>query len=571
MKNFAIIGIGPRGLYALEMLLINLNKANKKLNITIFEPTAHEGAGPVWDINQAESNWVNIHERALSGLKARPSFNFDSKIISSFPAYHEWSEFNQTQEDSDTFPSRKKIGQYLHERYLALETVLKTSKFFKKINKEVMALDYQDNLIKLSTNENQTFVFDAILITIGHQPTELSDEMKQWKHFAETEKDNIQFYENPYSVCKFENLKNQKTNTINIRGFGLAMIDVMRALTINEFGYFKVIDTHTLKTEYVQLKPQNLSLVPFSLDGNPMAPKPLKQAIDDWYKPNNEALSAFKKEIELASKKDTTNDIHFLIHAISKIASHIYLSLQDRALRHNLNDKALKFIISNWLQDNNYNHELIQKTNISTYKLIERYIQMGLGKTPVSLDYCVGQVWRHCQPTLYASLSHSLLDNEVIEDIIKLDDRSKRYSYGPPIESMQQMLALADANILVFDFVDNPDIETTNKGWKLTNKEGDTVSTNIMINSVLDAPQLLKVNAPLVTSLLKNDLIQPIHTKLGIGTLENGQVISTIKDHNLPIFILGRLCKGSVIGVDAILECFGKRIEDWADAFVKKV
>ncbi|SFD34175.1 FAD/NAD(P)-binding protein [Algibacter pectinivorans] len=571
MKNFAIIGIGPRGLYALEMLLINLNKANKKLNITIFEPTAHEGAGPVWDINQAESNWVNIHERALSGLKARPSFNFDSKIISSFPAYHDWSEFNQTQEDPDTFPSRKKIGQYLHERYLALETVLKTSKFFKKVNKEVTALDYQDNLIKLSTNENQTYNLDAILITIGHQPTELSDEMKQWKHFAETEKDNIQFYDNPYSVCKFEDLKNQKTNTINIRGFGLAMIDVMRALTINKFGYFKVIDSHTLKTEYVQLKPQNLSLVPFSLDGKPMAPKPLNQAIDDWYKPNNEVLSAFKKEIELAAKKDTTNNIHFLIDAISKIASHIYLSLQDRALPHNLNDKALKLIISNWLQDNNYKHGLIQKTNISTYKLIERYIQMGLGKIPVSLDYCVGQVWRHCQPTLYASLSHSLLDNEVIEDIIKLDDHSKRYSYGPPIESMQQMLALADANILVFDFVDNPDIKTTNKGWKLTNKDGDTISTNIMINSVLDAPQLLKVNAPLVTSLLKNDLIQPIHTKLGIDTLENGQVISTIKDHNLPIFILGRLCKGSVIGVDALLECFGKRIEDWADAFVKKV
>ncbi|WP_262486210.1 hypothetical protein [Gillisia marina] len=35
--------------------------------------------------------------------------------------------------------------------------------------------------------------------------------------------------------------------------------------------------------------------------------------------------------------------------------------------------------------------------------------------------------------------------------------------------------------------------------------------------------------------------------------------------------VLGRLSKGSVIGVDAILECFGPRVTDWAKAAAKRV
>jgi len=34
---------------------------------------------------------------------------------------------------------------------------------------------------------------------------------------------------------------------------------------------------------------------------------------------------------------------------------------------------------------------------------------------------------------------------------------------------------------------------------------------------------------------------------------------------------LGRLCQGTVLGVDAILECFRLRIEDWAKGVVERL
>ena len=92
-----------------------------------------------------------------------------------------------------------------------------------------------------------------------------------------------------------------------------------------------------------------------------------------------------------------------------------------------------------------------------------------------------------------------------------------------------------------------------------------------MINSVLDSPKLLEVNSPLVTNLLQHDLISPIHSKLGIETDENAYVKTDNKKNKVNIAVLGRLAKGSVIGVDAILECFGSRIDNWGKAYSEKV
>ncbi|MBR9846821.1 MAG: FAD/NAD(P)-binding protein, partial [Algicola sp.] len=45
MNTLAIIGIGPRGLFALEKLLQNLSNSGNKLRILGFEPEDNPGAG----------------------------------------------------------------------------------------------------------------------------------------------------------------------------------------------------------------------------------------------------------------------------------------------------------------------------------------------------------------------------------------------------------------------------------------------------------------------------------------------------------------------------------------------
>jgi uncharacterized NAD(P)/FAD-binding protein YdhS len=570
MKQLAIIGMGPRGLYALEQLLNALSNANKIIGIYVFDATSSPGTGNVWDKSQPDSNWINITERALVGIERRPKIKYSNQTIESFPSYHDWCQFSQNSDEPDTFPARNKLGNYLNARYKSIEIALKELETYKFKKAEVKNINLKNEKLEIITNKG-SWQCDDILLTIGHQSTTLSDQLQKWQWHVASH-NSLTLFENAYPITQLKSIRNNTNINIGIRGFGLAMIDVMRYLTINNFGNFKVINNDTFETIYYKSKSQDLKLIPFSLDGLPLVPKPLNESIDSWYQPTKEELDSFKSEIEAVSHQTTeTNTIDFLTHPIATIISRVYLDLKSNGILHDLSSSELEAIILNWLNDDHYNHPLIQDSNSSTYQLIQNYIEMALGTIPVSLDYCIGQVWRHCQPTLYKAFSHSNVNNDIIEKVIGLDERSKRYSYGPPIESMQQVLALVDADILTLDFVTDPDIDLTAEGWTLKNSNNKSINCSVMINSVLDAPKLLEVNTPLIKDLLQNDLIQPIHSKLGIETTADGYVITPEAKDDVPIAVLGRLAKGSVIGVDAILECFGPRIEDWAKAYVKRL
>lgn len=569
MKTIAIIGVGPRGLYALERLLQELSQIDQQVNIIVFEPCDEAGSGQVWYTNQSSSNWINITERALVDLKGRPELSYCGTNIAAFPSYHNWSNFNQRAFDPDTFPVRRHIGQYLHERYLSIETSLEHL-HFERIKAKVERIHLKEDILKITT-DSETYSCDDVLLTIGHQPTETSKQIETWKSHSKSNQET-KVFENTYPLSQFSRIKNQTNITIGIRGFGLAMIDVMRELVNNSFGNFEVVDRSSFKTKYSVLSKQNIQLIPFSLDGLPMAPKPLNQSIDDWFKPSDKESHQFKTEINSFSRANCeVNSISFLMSSISKIVARVYNELNAKAINHNCTVDELKSLSESWLEDTNFKHNLIQDQTIDTYTLIGLYINMALGKHHISLDYCIGQVWRHCQPTLYSAISHAKLDDDIIKQIIDLDERIKRFSYGPPIESLQQIIALVDSKILSLDFVNDPDIETVKEGWKLNNSSGQTATVSVMINSVLDSPKLLDVNSSIIKKLLHDDIIAPTHNELGIDTKADGYVTANDEHKTVPIAVLGRLAKGSIIGVDAILECFGPRIEHWAKAYTARL
>ena len=92
-----------------------------------------------------------------------------------------------------------------------------------------------------------------------------------------------------------------------------------------------------------------------------------------------------------------------------------------------------------------------------------------------------------------------------------------------------------------------------------------------MINAVLPAPQILKVTSPLPKGLITISKIEALHDTLGIRTQKNGITEFDNTEQSFPLAVLGRLAKGSLIGVDAIAECFGIRSEFWAEGVLKRI
>lgn len=569
---FGIVGLGPRGNYALECLVESLidTDISKGVKFLAFEQTTELGNGPVYAVDQVESNWINITERVLE-LPERCSVRFGEIEIPHFASYHDWAglDFEDLPDDrTDTFPPRAQMGRYLRDRFQSLQAVLLEAGILEIISDTATSITHTHEIWNINTKAGTAHRVDDILLTVGHQPTNRDKQIVEWTALNE-EAPDIQLFDEPYPVERIlAILNNVDQPQVAIRGYGLATIDVLRALA-QKYGKFEIIDPKTGSQRYVANGAGNITMVPFTRDGLTLGPKPLNPAIDKQYAPSDDAMEGLRQKLSNKAAQTAATNEKFLIELMCPIIASIYTNLENKLGSGNISRSDLQQIISSWIDDQFHEHESIMSAVTPPHEVLEKLIGMATGELSISLDYCIGQVWRHCQPTIYAALSHSALSDEVMAKIIFVDESLKRYSYGPPVESHQQLKALHDAGVLKLNFLADPEIQSNHSGWTFSS-DGAAFKAAIMVDAVLDAPNIKAVRSQLLVSLLDDGLINPVHDDLGISTREDAYIVTKSESADVPIALLGRLSKGTVIGVDAILECFGDRPETWSRSAVSK-
>lgn len=566
-RTLAIIGVGPRGHYAFECLLRELEgDASRGLRIVLFEETGDFGNGAVYDARQPDTNWINISERVIE-LPARPRIEVFCVSVPAFPSLLEWlgSDGDAVPDDApDRYPPRARIGQYLNARFDSLSAPFVRAGVASLHAARVVQVEVADASFSLTTPSETFEGIDEVLLTIGHQTTEPDEQIEQWRAFADAHP-GCALHESPYPVSAYANGASIKpASTVAIRGFGLAMIDVARAIA-SEYGEFVRSEGEQRMIYRGTAGSGELEgvLVPFSLDGLPPAPKPLNARIDGWFAPDEAERDRFQRSVGDTAAQAKATGADFIIEPMATIVARVFASLPETTLASPLSAGGVEGVAGAWLRDESYGHDLITPRALGPAQTMRRFVAMATGEGPISLDYCVGQVWRHLQPTMYAALSHGACSDQAMAAIIGLDERIKRYAYGPPVDSLLQLLAMIDAGFMNVDLARDPQIELVD-GWRLRT-DGAEVLADVMIDSVLDSPKLKLVDTPIVEALLHDDVIQPVHDDLGVHTDPAGYVVSPDRDRSVPLALLGRLAKGTIIGVDAILECFGERPRAWAD------
>lgn len=567
----AIIGCGPRGLSALESLFVGAAAAGVPVKALLFERTRYMGSGWIYDPEQVDGNWLNVSARAVD-IRPRPEIDSNNFHIPRFPTFQEWwglaEDFNP--EQADVFPMRSTMGRYLNERYQSIAGPLGRAGLLEVIREEVVRVHPDADPIGIEVKSGKVYQAEEVVLAIGHQPTELDAQLASW--LSRGEGLGTRVFADTYPIERIlESGVVRPGEHIGIRGFGLSMIDLARSLSQEKGGRFEVTDDSTREMVYIPGGGEAGMLVPFSLDGLPMAPKPLNQKLDTLYQPTSRQVQTYKLAIEAAlTGAEKPNSPDFLVRAITPIAREVFTSAALDTRAHDLPDAELERVIGCWLEDEAFEHPLIVSRKLRAESTLQLFTRMATGHEKISLDYCIGNVWRHCQPTMYELLSFAPLPDACIAAIVDLDERMKRYAYGPPVDSLQQILALVKAGQLSLDFVADPEIEPIDSGWRLSNGR-ETIDVHTMVNSVLDAPKIKEVTAPLPNGLLQEPGIEALHDDLGIRTAEDGQVEFSNGCTYYRLSILGRLAKGTLIGVDAISQCFGPRSEIWARGVVRRL
>lgn len=569
--DLAIIGLGPRGHFALERFIDEVagQDVPSTVRILLFEETEQRGNGPVWDTSQSDSNWSNVNERILE-LPARPRIDLGDALIEGFPSYHDWSDYDPIgtpPSEPDHYPPRNLIGAYLHQRFDTLLSALLSHGIAQLVRERVDEVAVGEPGLRVTTRSGASYSADQVLLTVGHQPTRHDTQIEGWQ--AEIEPlDRLRLFADPYPVEPIvDSVISGEDVSIAIRGYGLATIDIVRAIA-EAHGSFTRQDERSNDLTFTLTKKGSLSLIPFSLDGLPMGPKPIFEELDIQFAPTEAELEELGQKLGDPELQKRASGNAFLLDALVPVIGKVFRALGHKCDEAPSDRHSLHQLITSWIDDPAQDHKCFLDTGQPPVEFLKELVQMADGTAPISLDYCIGQVWRHCHPKIYKALSHGVLNDDVFAEIIFTDEAMKRYAFGPPAESLRQLIALHEAGVLTLDFVADPEIAVTEQGWTLTS--GDKQATaQFMVNAVLDAPRIADVCTPLIERLLQDGLLAPVHDDLGVATNEDGYAIS--KDGSiLPIAVLGRLAKGTIIGVDAILECFGDRPRNWATSASKR-
>jgi uncharacterized NAD(P)/FAD-binding protein YdhS len=530
----AVVGGGPRGLAAAEAL-VDRAPAGARVEVTVFEPHAHPGAGPHHDPGQTELNRLNIPLRAI-----------DLPVRAGVGGFADWAAEALPECGPDGFPPRAALGAYLGARWRELSEGAAVG----RVAAEVTGAERSSAGWVLEAGEARHGPFDAVVLCLGHQEVEPDPQLRRWRAHAE---DCGAVVRHVYpSDALIAAAANWQGRTVAIRGLALSMIDAMRGLTEGLGGRFE------RGAEGLRYRPSGREparLLPFSLDGIPPAPKPATAALDARYDVEEAEAARFERAVAAALRREPGAALEGVCAALAPVAG---------AVLGRFGVADAEAAVERWLAVERDDPEGHAGRDLPPAEILAEMLAMAQGRRTPSAGYAVGQVWRKLQSPLRRAFNPAAVAPETAAAVIGFDEGLKRYSYGPPVSAAEEMLALIAAGLLDLRAVDDPDVELVEGGWRLSAEEGEATAT-VMLDAVLAPPDLARVAAPLVAGLRDAGLLVPVAEKLGARVAPDGAVIDAGGAPVPGLALLGRLALGSVIATDSVHDCFGAAVERWAD------
>ncbi|WP_317626602.1 FAD/NAD(P)-binding protein [Rhodalgimonas zhirmunskyi] len=542
MKNangpkIAVIGMGPRGLGALEALADLAGAKGVTFAVDVFDDHPSRGAGPNFDPGESRVCLLNIPMRDID---IRP------------PGYGGCGSFAAWMEDApggnvpgpDVFPRRTDLGSYLEARWAELEAlgVLTLSHHAARVD----GLRREAEGWKVRCGEAWCGPYGEVLLTLGQPEVEPDEQLADWQDHA-ARSDGALWQAYPARDLQAADWAGAQ---VAIRGMALSAFDILRVLSIGQGGRFEA-------EGYVPSGREPARIIPFSLNGQPPFPKPETQELDARFAPSEDESEAFSKALDLAVGLETERARAAISGALEPVVARLL-----RGWKTAERDAVARWLEAEWDAPGSQEDE-------GPLEVLQAGIEMAEGRRAPTIGYVVGQVWRKWQDRLRRGYNPAGVPPETAKSLVGFDEGLKRYSYGPPVSSSREMAALIEAGIVDLGFAADPEIEMVEAGWRLESG-GQSAVVGAMIDGVMAAPDPEAVTAAVVSELCESGRIVRLCEGLSAHTGGDGQLIGAEGRVVPGLSLLGRLSLGSVIAADSLHDCFGEASARWAQGVMER-
>jgi diaminopimelate decarboxylase len=403
--EIAIVGCGPKGLYALDSLCeAARGRPQHRFNVHIFEPSVRPGAGPIYDPCQPEVLLMNFPAGLINAWTGGRG-----------PSFLEWAARSPKPVDAGDYVPRAHVGQYLFWSFERVVAQAPSNVRLIRHKTRVSAVNRNGDRWHISP---QNVTVDHVLITTGHQDG--------FRHSETETRDHIP---SPFPIDqRLTQTAVPPASTVRCKGFALTFIDTMLALTEGRGGVFTLSATGYT---YASTGHEPRRIAPFSRSGRPMRAK-VEAAL--FTQPQDDAFWADRRA-ELSQILSTPNATftHHLWPA--------FLSFADRVLGNFSGTSAAFFTHrtkTTFIPD-----EIRQDLRIG--------YDIAMGRRAQDSAWALAEVWRRCYPQLINWISHRELGTDDAHHFRQIAAEMERLAFGPPAQNIGKLITLEQAGIVSFE------------------------------------------------------------------------------------------------------------------------
>jgi hypothetical protein len=492
--NFGIVGLGPKGFYALASLQKALQDSQtiKPAQLHIFNSHRFFAAGPNYSPDQPEFLLVNY---AIEHISAWTEAELEDPEKLTFLEWIETYASTKISPKAGDFASRALVGIYLQD---ALKIVL------KRLPKNISVIAFKgevtgcqidhDAKVKLELDNiafHPEVNYSSVILTTGHSfPSSIPKGLEC----------------NPYFVNKVypthswvQSITNQ--DRVAIDGLGLTFVDAILALTEGKGGQF---EEKNGQMTYLASGNEPKEIYAFSRSGLPMIPRP---GISPQ---NQEELEFFNSKVEkrlkrLHGKIDFERDILPLIKLEMEVKWH--QTLVKRGFRPGEWFGIFNFEkFLNPLPDKCFSFGDSYQTQME--KLIKSYVDEleDPDKSPILQ---VASVWRRLLPMITDCYNFEGFTTESKIHFEKFYlGKFNQISFGPPAISMRKICTLIKQGSLKFTLGRSPTIESiqNHKFFISSAENGSSTVCDYLIQARIPKNQFPHRNSSLFEDLYKRGL-----------------------------------------------------------------
>ncbi len=551
----AIVGLGPKGLFALERLLHHLRDGDSRtrLSVDLFEPHPAPGAGPVYDPRQPDYLRMNFAADRLDMWCPR------SRAV---PAGERMSFVDWRGALDERYPPRAEVGRYLADGLMRMRRHAPQGVSIELRRCAVESVEQRDGAWHVATTAGAMSAYDEVLVTVGHgtsgegsaagnRATRGEWRAGDWPHA-------VALVPAVFPVARWLSPDHVAAGAaVAVRGFALTFIDAALALTEGRGGRFAREDAHPFRLRYTPTDADAGVLLPFSRSGRPMLAKPDPQLAGAV-----PALATIARcgQMEILALPDGFSLRPRLLEILAANAAAALLAANG----HEPAAEPLRRATATarrWLATACAG--VAPATELGPSEELEQSLAVGAGLRPPDLPWALGHTWRSIYPALVRRLGGAGMAESEWAAFLRLAAQMERVSFGPPPANAAKLLALISAGRVDLTHVGAATLTTSGAITSLRSARGER-RVDAVIDAVLPAPGLCSDDAGVPGRLLADGHVRVRRERRGLEVDADANAIGHDGRRTPGLSVIGRATEDCVVGNDTLSRAMHPHADRWA-------